>query len=414
MPMRCLLGSGLLLICQFLPLGGSASGQQWTRFRGPNGSGEAAPADIPTTWTDRDYKWRIELAGEGHSSPVLWGDRLYVTAADDNATQQVYCLDAGNGQVVWRRQFACKVCPKNTLNSFATSTPAVDRDRLYVAWATPECYILVALGREDGREVWRRDFGPFVGEHGFGASPIVYEELVIVPNDQDGRSSVIAVDSASGKTRWTIPRRSRKAAYSSPILYTPPGGRPQLILSSWSHGLSSLDPQTGAVNWELGVLDHRVVGSPLLAAGLIFAACGEGGGGKRMVAVRPGDPDKKVQAAVAYPIEGKLPYAVTPVARGNLLFLWGDQGIVTCLDAPTGKRLWQERVPGRFFGSPVRVGDRLYAISREGKVIVLAAAAEYKLLGQTDLGEPSQSTPAVAGGVLYLRTRSHVMALPGR
>jgi len=412
--MRWLLGSGLLLMCLLLPLGGSASGQQWTRFRGPNGSGAAAPAGIPTTWTDRDYKWRIELAGEGHSSPVLWGDRLYVTAADDNATQQVYCLDAGNGQVVWRRQLVCKVCPKNTLNSFATSTPAVDCDRLYLAWATPECYILVALGREDGREVWRRDFGPFVGEHGFGASPIVYEDLVIVPNDQDGPSSVIAVDRANGKTRWTTPRKSRKAGYSTPILYTPLDGRPQLILSSWSHGLSSLDPQTGAVRWELGVLDHRTVGSPLLAAGLIFAACGEGGGGKKMVAVRPGDPDKKVQAAVAYPIEGKLPYVVTPVAHGNLLFLWGDQGIVTCLDAPTGKRLWQERVPGRFFGSPVCVGDRLYAISRGGKVVVLASAEQYKLLGLSDLGEPSQSTPAVAGGVMYLRTRSHVMALAGR
>ena len=145
-----------------------------------------------------------------------------------------------------------------------------------------------------------------------------------------------------------------------------------------------------------------------------FAACGEGGGGKQMVAVRSGDRDKKVEAAVAYPIQGKLPYVVTPVARGNLLFLWGDQGIVTCLDAPTGKRLWQERVPGKFFGSPVRVGDRLYAISREGKVVVLAAADQYKLLGVSDLGEPSQSTPAVAGGVMYLRTKSHVMAIGGR
>jgi len=411
--MRRLLAYGLLLIC-LLPPGGAVSGQEWTRFRGPNGSGEAAPADIPTTWTQRDYKWRTELAGEGHSSPVLWGNRLYVTAADDDATQRVYCLDAGNGQVAWRTQFPLKVCPKNTLNSFATSTPAVDHERLYVAWATRECYILVALRREDGREAWRRDFGPFEAEHGFGASPIVYEDLVIVPDDQDGRSSVIAVDSASGKTRWIAPRRSRKAAYSTPILYTPPAGPPQLILTSWAHGISSLDPRTGAICWELGVLDYRTVGSPVVAAGLIFAACGEGGGGKQMVAVRSGDRDKKVEAAVAYPIQGKLPYVVTPVARGNLLFLWGDQGIVTCLDAPTGKRLWQERVPGKFFGSPVRVGDRLYAISREGKVVVLAAADQYTLLGVSDLGEPSQSTPAVAGGVMYLRTKSHVMAIGGR
>jgi outer membrane protein assembly factor BamB len=397
-----------------LPLGGSLGGQEWARFRGPNGSGQAAPADIPSTWTERDYKWRVELAGEGHSSPVLWGDRLYATSADEGATQHVYCLDAGSGRTVWQKRFACKACPKNTLNAFAASTPAVDAHRLYVAWATRECYILVALGRQDGREAWRRDFGPFEGEHGFGASPIVYEDLVIVPNDQDGRSSLMAVDGASGQTRWSVPRRSRKAGYSTPILYTPPGGRPQLITSTWAHGLSSLDPETGVLLWELGVLDHRTVGSPLAAAGLIFAACGEGGSGKKMVAIRPSDPNKKTEAAVAYPITGKLPYVVTPVARGNLLFLWADQGTVTCLDAPTGKRLWQERVPRSFFGSPVCVGDRLYAISRDGKAVVLAAAERYKLLGEVDLGEPSQSTPAVAGGVLYLRTRSHVMALAGR
>ena len=119
---------------------------------------------------------------------------------------------------------------------------------------------------------------------------------------------------------------TRETAYSTPILYTPDGGRPQLILTSWAHGISSLDARTGTPLWELKVLKHRTVGSPMLAAGLIFAAAGEGGGGKDMFAVRPGDPDKKIDAKVAYPLEGKLPYVVTPVARGNLLFLWGDQG----------------------------------------------------------------------------------------
>src|SRR5208283_1627402 len=104
-----------------LPPGGPVFGQEWTRFRGPNGSGEAPPAPIPVTWTERDYKWRVELTGEGHSSPVLWGDRLYVTAADDDAVQQIYCLDAGSGRTLWQKQFACKPGPKNTLNSFAAS-----------------------------------------------------------------------------------------------------------------------------------------------------------------------------------------------------------------------------------------------------------------------------------------------------
>ena len=158
-------------------------------------------------------------------------------------------------------------------------------------------------------------------------------------------------------------------------------------------------------------MKYRAVGSPMLAEGLIFAACGEGGGGKQMFAVRPGDPQRKIEPKVAYEVNAKLPYVVTPVAHGRLLFLWGDQGQVTCLDAPTGKTLWSQKVKGKFFGSPIRIGERLYCISREGRVFVLAAADAYKPLGEVDLGEPSQSTPAAADGVLYLRTASHVMAV---
>jgi outer membrane protein assembly factor BamB len=316
--------------------------------------------------------------------------------------------------MVWKHAYPSKPHPKNGLNSYAASTPAVDKTQLYVTWASPDEYVLVAMDRETGKELWRRDFGPFAAEHGFGASPILYDDLVIVPNDQNSASSVIAVDRATGKTRWTTKRSSEKAAYSTPILYSPEGGRRQLILTSLAHGVSSLDPSNGAKNWELGVLGSRTVGSPIVAAGLIFAACGEGGGGKQMFAIQPGDSTKGIEAKVAYKVDAKLPYVVTPVAYGKLLFLWCDSGIVSCLDAPTGKTLWRQRLTGKFYGSPVRVQDRLYAIDRDGTVVVLAAADHYKLLGQVPLGEPSQSTPAVSGGVMYLRTQSQLMALGGK
>ena len=202
-----------------------------------------------------------------------------------------------------------------------------------------------------------------------------------------------------------------KASYSTPIIYTGQTGLAELILTSKAHGISSLDPHTGKLNWELPVMRERTVGSPIVAAGLIFAASGEGGVGKQMFAVQPPDAAKGQPAKVAYNVDGKLPYVVTPVARGKLIFLWTDQGIVSCLDATTGKRLWQQRVPGRYFGSPIRIRDRLYCISREGQVVVIAAADKFKLLGQTNLGESSQSTPAVAGGILFLRTDSHLLAV---
>jgi outer membrane protein assembly factor BamB len=178
--------------------------------------------------------------------------------------------------------------------------------------------------------------------------------------------------------------------------------------------VSSFDPATGSLNWELADLfgTVRVVGSPVVAGGLIFAQCGSGGGGKKMVAISPPKSTRN-GAKVAYELEGSLPYVPTPVAYGNWLFLWGDSGVVSCIDTSNGERVWRQRVGGNYLGSPVRVGERIYCISREGKMVVLAAGPEYQLLGRVDLEEASHSTPAVSGGVMYLRTFSHLIAIGG-
>ena len=389
-----------------------ARGQEWTRFRGPNGSGESEADGIPVTWGEKDYLWKARLPGAGNSSPVVWDHRVYVTSTNDaDATHFVSCLNVADGSDAWKRSFPGKVYPKNVLNTYADATPALDKDHVYLAWTTLDEYTIVALDQRTGKDAWRRNLGPFAAQHGLGASPIVFQDVLIVPNDQDGLSSVIALDCATGKTRWTAPRRSTIASYSTPFVYSGPDRSPELILTSNAHGISSFDPYTGKLNWELPVIKCRAVGSPILAGGLIFAACGEGGGGKQMFAVEPSDAGKKRAAKVAYQVNAKLPYVVTPVAYGTLVFLWTDQGIVSCLETATGKTLWQQRVEGKYFGSPVRIRDRLYCISREGQVVVIAAADKYEFLGRTKLGEPSQSTPAVSGGVLLLRTQSQLLAV---
>jgi hypothetical protein len=161
----------------------------------------------------------------------------------------------------------------------------------------------------------------------------------------------------------------------------------------------------------LPIFQDRVVGSPVIVGGLVIAQSGEGGVGKKCVAVRPGEPAKAVQPKLVYEVSGPIPYVPTPVAKGDLLFLWSDAGIVRCLDAPTGKLHWRQRVGGSYFSSPVRVGDRLYNVARDGLVVVLAASSTFAKLGESTLGEPSQSTPAVSDGVIYFRTVRHLMAL---
>jgi outer membrane protein assembly factor BamB len=411
---RRFLSIQLTIFAVLIPSACYADGPAWGRFRGPNGSGESDAAPIPLKWTTKDCRWRVELPGVGHSSPVVCGDRVVITTAGEkDATLTVFCLGTSDGRQLWKRQFPAKPYAKSNLNTYASSTPALDADHAYVAWTTPEHYTVASLALKDGGEAWRRTFDPFDSEHGFGPSPIVWEDLLIVPDDQNGPSSVFALDRATGKTRWHSGRRSEKAAFATPCIFQPQGGKPQLILSSWAHGVTSLDPRSGKTYWEVPVFQYRVVGSPTVAAGLVFAAAGTGGIGRQMVAIRPGDPDRATEAKIVYRVETAIPYVPTPVAKGDWVFLWQDHGIVSCLDGPTGKVHWRERIGGDYFTSPVRVADRIYCASRNGEMVVLAASDRYQLLARFPLGERTHSTPAVAHGSMYVRTVSHLMAIGG-
>jgi outer membrane protein assembly factor BamB len=401
---------GVLLL---VTLVGPAAGQEWTRFRGPNGSG-VSPAALPARWAENDYNWKVELPGVGHSSPVLWGERVFVTSAEeDTGKRVVVCLAAGDGQRLWTRAFPGERQGKHPDNSFASATPAVDERHVYVCWADAREYLVIALDH-DGKEAWRRDLGPFQSGHGFGASPVVYGDLLIVPDDQDGRSALFALDRDTGAVRWQVPRRS-KASYTTPCVYQPAGRPAELIFASYEHGLSALDPATGRTVWEVDVFHkghlETAIGSPVVAGDLVLGTCGWLGVRQEVVAVRPG-PDGR--AGEAYHIDRGAPLCTTPLVKDDLLFLWGDGGIVTCADVHTGEVHWRERVPGSYYSSPVCAGRYLYNVSRDGDVVVLAAAAKYELVARNPLGEGSHSTPAVAGGRLYLRTFAHLISVGGK
>ena len=409
-PARC---GCILWIVLALPAIGS--GQEWTRFRGPNGSGISAAKTIPSVWTDNDINWKAPLPGPGHSSPVLWGDRVFLTTGDERTNRfWVLCLGIEKGQVLWQEGFPLTPYHRNAFNTVASGSPAVDERRVYVCWSVPGRIVLAAF-EHDGRRAWEKDLGPFVSQHGGGASPILYRDKVILANQQDGQSFWIALDAATGETRWKTPRRSAEANYSTPCLYEPGSGKPEVIFTSHSHGISGVDPDTGAVLWELGgVFDKRVVSSPLLADGLVVAACGSGEGGMYLVAVRPGGPAANRKPELAYTVRRAAPYVPTSICVGELLFLWSDDGVVSCLRAATGEVKWQERLGKHFFSSPVCVEDRLFGISTTGEVVVLAASDRFRLLARYALGETTHSTPSVAGGRMYIHTVKHLISIGGR
>ena len=393
-----------------------AIAEEWPRFRGANGSGQSQATTVPVEWTTEDYNWQVPLPGKGHSSPIISGDRVVVTSADPEwATRYVTCIRCSDGSQIWNREFQ-SVPHKNlhARNSYASSTPATDGRRVFLTWATPTDYHLVALDLKDGHTLWRVNLGTFESQHGFAASPILYGDTVIVVNEQLGKSFLAAYDSETGEQKWRCARKGGvKTAYSVPCVFRGDDGADQLIFHSTGHGISGLDPETGESLWSIDVFNQRCVSSPVLAGGLVFGSSGQGGSGEALVAVKPGNGSSR-DPEVVYEIKKSAPYVVTPIVYQNWIFLWHDGGVVSCHDVADGTLRWRQRAGrGGFSGSPIRVGENLYGISEDGQVVVLAAGPEFRLLATNDLGEPSRATPAVADGRLYLRTESSLISVGG-
>jgi len=403
----------LALICLAAPHPAAVAGaNDWTRFRGPNGSGIGLATNLPSSWTERDYRWKVALPGVGHASPVICGDKVFVVSGEKSSAKRfVTCLKERDGAVLWNNAYESSTFAEHRDNSYGTSTPAVDDQRVFVYWTTPGEIAVLALDHT-GRQLWRRNLGPFKSQHGSGTSPMLVGDLLVVGNDQEGPSSLFGLEAATGATRWEVKRRTDRVAYSTPLL-RPTGSGVELVFTSSAHGMTGIDPASGRVNWELtNAFPFRVVGSPILSDDLIVGSCGEGGVGRRLVAVRP--PAAGPPARTVYEFKNNLPYVPTPLAQDGLLFLWSDSGQVACHRLGSGELVWREKLSDSFYGSPVWAEKRLYGVSKNGVVYVLSATEKYELIAALPLGEPSFATPAIAHNALFLRTASQLICIGGR
>jgi outer membrane protein assembly factor BamB len=405
-----------------LLVGPFAAAQEWTRFRGPNGTGESESKSIPAKWDDKDIQWKVQVPGIGHSSPVIWGDKVFLLSANkDDATRYCLCYSAKDGKQLWQIAFKSTPHQLHKFSSFGSSTPAVDAERVYFGWSTPEETTLLALDH-DGKQVWKKNLGRWVSQHGFGTSPIVYQDLVILNNAQDdekpvtgeapGSSFMMAFDVKTGAERWRTPLIAKVCSYSVPMVRDLPGGNAEIVCTNSGNGIFAIDPATGEMTWSVpDCLPLRTVSSPVAAGGLIFGSCGSGQMSANVVAaIRPGE-----KAELAYELKNgntmKAPYVPSMVKRDDMLFLFHDQGFASCIDAATGKIHWFERTQAPMMGSPIRIADKIYCIAEDGVCWVFAAEKQYKVLAQNPLGEGSRSTPAVANGKLFLRTYSHLICI---
>jgi hypothetical protein len=423
MPRNFVAPNILIAATLLLSAGISSAQENWTRFHGDNGSGLALTANLPTQWTTDDYAWEIELPGVGSSAPIVWKDRIFLTSSDpETAELTILCISAADGKTVWNKKFDSAKHRLHRNNNFASSTLAADKDHVYAAYANNENTWLIALDH-DGNEKWKRNFGTYVSSHGFGSSPVVVGDKVILmnsqqseklePGQQPGTSRLIAVNAVDGSQAWTTPFDDRRVCYGVPCVLETADGKKSLICTNTVHGYFSVDVDSGEINWTTPTsFDKRIVASSVIAGGLILNTAGSGGGGNYLVAIRP-DPESSTSSPKeVYRIKAAS-YVPSPIVVDDLLFMFNDKGIVMCHDLATGAQHYRKRIGKGFSGSPVANASHVYCMSDTGDVHVVGVSKEFQHHVAAKLGQPSRSTPTIVGNRIYFRTETRLFALDG-
>ena len=409
----------------------TAAADNWPSFRGIAAAGTAEAAAPPTAWdlpSGRNVVWSAAIPGLGHSSPVVWGERVYVTSAvtldagtgasgerGDPAAGAVrswrlYCLDRATGRILWERT-AAEGPPRvkhHAKASHASATPVTD-GRYVVAMMGSEGLYTYDL---DGRLVWKRDFGRmnqgYVDNHheewGPASSPILHDGLVIVQNDRHADSYLAAYDLATGDERWRV-GRDEMPSWSTPVVYR--GSRPTIVTNS-PRFIRGHDPATGRELWRVADGAQVKVPTPIVAGDLVIVTGGWPNGGQPIYAIRV------ATGEVAWKLEKGSPYTPTPIVYDGVLYVCLDNGVLSAYDVATGRRLYQQRIApdsGGFSASPIAAGGRLYFASEDGVVFVVRAGKRFELMAHNDMRQMCMATPALSGDLLLVRTRTHIHAL---
>lgn len=425
-PLKTLLVA--LLLAATMPRFGAA--ENWPSWRGSRGDGTSMEQDLPTEWdaaTGKNILWKVEVPGTGHSSPIVWNDRLFLsTCFEEQKERALLCFDTKSGKELWRTNVLKAPLERlHNLNSYASGTPATDGQLIYVAFLkvgdktipapnvgtpreiAPGRIILTALDF-DGEQRWQVDVGDFVSAHGFCSSPVLYEDKVILNGDHDGEGYLVALDKSTGKEVWRTPREHGIRSYVTPIIRTI-DGQDQLVLSGSEH-VAAFDPADGKMIWKVEGPTEQFVASMVFDGERFILAAGYPT--HHVMAIRPDGTGDVTQSHVAWHVDRSVRcYVPSPVLIGRHLFVADDRGTANCFDSTDGTRIWRDRLAGSFDASLVATDRLAYFLSGDGVTSIVAPADELKLVAENALGESCHASPAISNGRLYVRGDKHLFCI---
>jgi outer membrane protein assembly factor BamB len=386
----------------------------WPRWRGPSGQGYVMPGKYANTWApNRNIRWRVPVPGGGNSSPIVWGDRIYLTTAQDNGAKlSLIAFNRADGKQLWE-----SVVPTDGMiehvhqkNGHASATPVTDGRMIYASFGR---HGLVGFDMT-GKIAWHRKFGTIDNYHGPAGSPVLYKDRLFLYQDHEGtpaqRAFVAAFDSKTGKTIWETPR-TETVGWGTPVVINT-GTRDELVVNS-QRRVAAYDPNTGQELWTVRGMTFEVIPTPVVGEGLVFTSSGRAG---PTFAIRPGGSGDVTKTHVVWSTPKGSPFVPSGIVHDGLLYLVNDmQSILTVYEAKTGTLVYQGRmgVAQRegFSASPVVVGNELYFTNDEGETFVVKAGREFTLLHTNSLGERTLASPALVDGIWYWRTAGHLIAI---
>ena len=385
--------------------------EQWPSFRGPGAYGVATFNTAPIAWdmeAGTNIKWKVELSRISTNSPVIWGNRLFISSADDT-TREVYCYDTESGDLLWTRALTpfpgtpAEPLEVNEETGHAASTMVVHGDQVFAIFANAD----IVSYDFDGNLIWGLNLGLPDNHYGHSSSLVAYDGLLYVQFDQNSAARIIALDAMTGTEAWSVPRD--EISWSSPIVAQTEFG-PQLILASESL-VTGYDPADGKLLWSIECLGGEVAPSPAYSNGKIFVA------NEYAMATGLQLNAKEGEGAVEliWEYDDLLPEVSSPVGDGERFYFATSIGEMVCLDATTGEELWLEEMGNGFYSSPVIVGDRLYVLDMEGTMFIMKASSTFEMIATVSLGEEETfATPAFMDNRIYVRTNEHLICIEGK
>jgi outer membrane protein assembly factor BamB len=385
----------------------------WPQWRGPSAQGLVTEAKYTDTWSPAaSFQWKVSVPGRGNSSPVVWGDKVFLTTSRENGRRlSMIAFGRADGRVLWETFIPQDgVEGVHEKNGYASATPATDGERVYASFGR---HGLVALDL-NGKIAWHRKFGVIDNYHGPAGSPVLYKDRIFLYQDQNPTPSqtafVAAFDKATGRTIWQTPR-TETVGWGTPVVIDV-GDRDELVVSG-QRRVIAYDPNTGRELWTVRGMTFEVIPTPVVGHGLVFASSGRAG---PTFAIRPGGSGDVTQSHVAWSTPKGSPFVPSGIVVGDLLYLVNDmQSILTVYEAKTGTLVYQGRlgVAQRegFSASPVAVNGKVFFTNDEGQTFVVQAGREFKLLHVNDLGARTLASPALVDGTWYWRSDGQLVAI---